>query len=85
MSEIFQRVEAEVAVGVTDLKRNPAKIVAMAQTQAVAILNHNRGVVYVISPSAWEYAQELHDDAKIVDMLDGLKGEEGIPVSLDEL
>jgi antitoxin StbD len=85
MNEIFQRVEADVAVSVTDLKRNPAKIVEMAQSQAVAILNHNRVVGYVISPAVWEYVQELHDDAKIVDMLDGLKPEEGIPVTLDEL
>ena len=85
MNEIFQRVEADVAVSVTDLKRNPAKIVEMAQSQAVAILNHNRVVGYVISPAVWEYVQELHDDAKIVDMLEGLKPEEGIPVTLDEL
>lgn len=85
MNEIFQRVEADVAVSVTDLKRNPAKIVGMAQSQAVAILNHNRVVGYVISPAVWEYVQELHDDAKIVDMLEGLKPEDGIPVTLDEL
>jgi antitoxin StbD len=85
MNEIFQRVEADVAVSVTDLKRNPAKIVEMAQSQAVAILNHNRVVGYVISPAVWEYVQELHDDAKIVDMLEGLKPEDGIPVTLDEL
>jgi antitoxin StbD len=85
MNEIFQRVEADVAVSVTDLKRNPARIVEMAQSQAVAILNHNRVVGYVISPAVWEYAQELHDDAKIVEMLENLKPEEGIPVSLDEL
>ena len=85
MNEIFQRVEADVAVSVTDLKRNPARIVEMAQSQAVAILNHNRVVGYVISPAVWEYVQELHDDAKIVDMLEGLKPEEGVPVSLDEL
>lgn len=85
MNEIFQRVEADVAVSVTDLKRNPAKIVEMAQSQAVAILNHNRVVGYVISPAVWEYVQELHDDAKIVDMLEGLKPEDGTPVNLDEL
>lgn len=85
MNQIFQRVDADVAVSVTDLKRNPAKILEMAQSQAVAILNHNRVVGYVVSPAVWEYAQELHDDAKTVDMLEGLKPEEGIPVSLDEL
>ncbi|MEO8759217.1 MAG: antitoxin [Devosia sp.] len=85
MNEIFQRVKAEVAVSVTDLKRNPAKVVEMAQAQAVAILNHNRVVGYLIAPAVWEYAQELHDDAKIVERLEGLKEEEGIAVSLDEL
>ena len=53
MNKMFQRVEADVAVSVTDIKRNPAAVMKAAETQAVAILNHNRGVAYVVSPAVW--------------------------------
>ena len=85
MNKIFQRVEADLAVSVTDLKRNPAAVLTAAEDQAVAILNHNRVVAYIVSPTVWEYAKELHDDAKTLAMLDGLKDEEPIRVSVDEL
>jgi antitoxin StbD len=85
MNEVFQRVEAELAVSVSDLKRNPAAVIGASQEQAVAILNHNRVVGYLISPAAWEYAQELHDDARIVEKLDGRKREKPVAVSLDDL
>jgi antitoxin StbD len=85
MNEVFQRVEAELAVGVSELKRNPAAVIAASQEQAVAILNHNRVVGYLVSPAAWEHAQELHDDARIVEKLDARKREKPVRMSLDEL
>jgi len=50
MNQIFQRVEADLAISVTDLKRNPAAAFEAAESQAVAVLNHNRVVGYIISP-----------------------------------
>ena len=51
----------------------------------MAILNHNRVVGYLISPAAWEYAQELHAEARIVEKLDGRKREKPVAVNLDDL
>ena len=85
MNQIFQRVEAELAVSMSDLKRNPSAVVTAAQEQAVAILNHNKVVGYLISPEVWEYAQELHDDIKTVEKLQKLKPGKPVRVTLDEL
>jgi len=85
MNQIFQRVEAEVAVSVSDLKRNPSAVLTAAQDQAVAILNHNKVVGYLISPGVWEYAQELHDDLKSIEKLQKLKPGKPVRVTLDEL
>jgi antitoxin StbD len=85
VNQMFQKLDADIGVSVTDLKKNPAGVVRAAELQPVAILNHNKVVAYVISPAAWEYAQELHDDAKTVEMIEARKGETPIPVSLDEL
>jgi len=85
MNHIFQRVEADVAVSITELKRNPAAVLKAADEEAIAILSHNKVVAYIISPAAWEYVQELHDDAKIVERLDAEKEEAPIRVNVDEI
>ncbi len=85
MNQIFQRVEAELAVSMSDLKRNPSAVVTAAQDQAVAILNHNKVVGYLISPEVWEYAQELHDDLKTIERLQKLKPGKPVRVSIDDL
>lgn len=85
MNKMFQKVEADLAVSVTDLKKNPAAVVKAAETEAVAILNHNRVVAYVVSPAVWEYVQELHDDAMIVEELETMDREESIRVNIDEI
>ena len=56
----------------------------IAETEAVAILNHNQVVAYVVSPAVWEYVQELHDDAMIVEELETMDREEPIRVNIDE-
>jgi antitoxin StbD len=85
MNQIFQRVDADLAVSMSDLKRNPAAVVTAARDQAVAILNHNKVVGYLIAPEVWEYAQELNDDIKIGEKLRKLKPGKSIPVKLDDL
>ena len=85
MNKMFQKVEADVAVSVTDLKKNPAAVMKAAELQAVAILNHNRVVAYVVSPAAWEYVQELHDDAMIVEELETVERGEPVRVNIDEV
>lgn len=85
MNRNFQRVEADLAISITDLKKNPNAVFEAAESQPVAVLNHNRVVGYVISPIAWEGMLERLDDLHIIAMLEGQKDEPIIPVSLDEL
>ena len=85
MNQIFQRVEADLAIGISDLKKNPNAVFVAAETQAVAVLNHNRVVGYVISPVAWEGMLERLDDLHIIEMLEKRKDEPTISVTLDEL
>lgn len=85
MNQIFQRVEADLAVSVTDLKRNPAAAFEAAEMQAVAVLNHNKVVGYIVSPVAWEGMLEVLDDLNIVEELNKRKPEPSIEVSLDDL
>jgi antitoxin StbD len=60
---------ADVGVSITDLKRNPAAVVAEAKLQQVAILSRNKPVAYMISPEVWEYLSELHEDAQDAELM----------------
>jgi antitoxin StbD len=81
----FQRLEADLAISITNLKKNPNAVFQAAELQPIAVLNHNKVVAYIVSPEAWEGAIEAADDLSILKELEDLKDEETIPVSLDDL
>lgn len=78
---------ADVCVGISELKKNPAAVIAAAKEQQVAILNRNKPVAYVISPAVWEHICDVFEDLK-----DGREAmqrlaedDEEIEVTLEEL
>ena len=83
----IEPILAELCIGISGLKKNPAAVIAAAQGQQVAILNRNKPVAYMISPEVWDYLCELVSDQKLVEMAQEAldRDEEGIPVSLGEL
>lgn len=85
MSQAMQRVEAEMAVSVSDLKKNPTAIVDGARGNAVAILNHNRVMAYMVPAETYEAIIDALDDQALVEIAKARAGEKGVPVRLDEL
>lgn len=61
----IEEILADAAVGITDLKRNPAAVIAEAKKRQVAILNRNRPVAYLISPDVWEYVNDILVDVQL--------------------
>ena len=51
--QLGQRIQADLAFSVSELKRNPMAVVNASSTEAVAVLNHNNVVAYMISPAVW--------------------------------
>lgn len=49
---IMNIINAEISIGVTELRESPTRILKIASTedQAVAILNHNKPAGYIVSP-----------------------------------
>ena len=78
---------AEACVGISELKKNPSAVIAVAQEQQVAILNRNKPVAYLIAPHVWEYLLDVLDDLELSDLAhERLKeADQAIPVSLDDL
>lgn len=85
MNHIGQRIEADLAFSVSELKRNPMAVVKASASEAVAILNHNKVVAYVITPAVWEYVQELYDDVKLAELAEAADNEPVVEVSIDDL
>lgn len=85
MNAGFQRIEADLAISITELKKNPNEVMKAAELQQVAILNHNRVVGYIISPAAWERVREMLEDLEDIVEIEKRKDEKGIPVRLDDL
>ena len=78
---------AEVGVSISDLKRNPAAVIAEARLRQVAVLSRNKPVAYMISPEVWEFLCDLHEDVQDAELVrERLASmEKPIRVTLDDL
>ncbi len=81
----MQRVEARIAVSVSDLKKSPSAILEQADDEPVAVLNHNRVMAYMVSARTYEAMMERLDDLALVDTIRARATETPVPVSLDDL
>ncbi|WP_413988820.1 type II toxin-antitoxin system Phd/YefM family antitoxin [Labrys okinawensis] len=81
----MQRVEAAVAVSVSDLKKSPTGVMEEAQGEAVAVLNHNRIMAYMVPADLYESMLERLDDLYLAELVKARSGEKGEPVDIDAL
>ena len=81
--EPIVQILSDVAVSVSDLKRNPAAVIAAASEQQVAILNRNKPVAYMISPEGWDYILDVFDERRLVREASAALAEEGDDVEID--
>jgi len=81
----MQNVMADRAVSVSELKKNPSAVMSGAQGGAVAVLNHNRVMAYMVPTDVYEAMMERLDDMDLVELVKARSQEAPIPVSLDDL
>ncbi len=81
----MQRVEAHVAVSVSDLKKSPSAVMDDAAGETVAVLNHNRVMAYMVPAAAYEAMVERLDDLSLAETIRSRANEKPVRVSLDEL
>ena len=81
------RVLTEVAVSITDHKKNPMATVAAGKGMAVAVLNHNEPAFYCVPPKAYEDLMDLVDDLELNRLSDSrlADGQDPLRVSLTAL
>ena len=81
------RVLTEIAVSITDHKKNPMATLAAGKGMAVAVLNHNKPAFYCVPAKAYEELMDLADDLELGRLADVrlADGQEPVRVSLDAL
>ena len=58
----MERIYTDMAVSMTEFKKNPAAVLRAANTRPVAVLNHNKTAFYMIEPALFEaMLEELSD------------------------
>jgi antitoxin StbD len=61
----MEQILADQSVGISELKANPNAVIDGADGCAVAILNRNRPVAYLIPAAAWEALLDRLEDYEL--------------------
>lgn len=83
----MQTILSDVAISMSEFKKNPAAVLREAKHRPVAVLNHNKAAFYMVEPELFETMMEEIADQDlyrkvIARLADKAKA---IEVSLDEL
>ena len=81
----MERLYARASVSISDLKKNPTRIINQSEGQPVAILNHNKPSAYLIPADAFETLMEKLEDYELSRVVKEREHEPSRKVSLDEL
>ena len=81
----MERLYARASVSISDLKKNPSRIIHESEGSPVAILNHNRPSAYLIPAETFEALMEKLEDYELSRLVKEREREPAVKVSLDEL
>ena len=81
----MQNIFADVAVSVSELKKNPTAVMSGAAGMPIAVLNHNRVMGYMVPAELYEAMMERLEDIELSELAKYRRGDKGVSVSLDEL
>ncbi len=81
----MQRIEAAFSASISDLRKSPTSVMDAADGEAVAILNHNRIMAYMVPAETYEAMLDRLDDLALVEIAKARANEKGVPVDIDGL
>jgi antitoxin StbD len=83
--QIMQNILADIAVSVSELKKNPSAVLSGAHGLPVAVLNHNKVMGYMVPAEIFEAMMERLDDLDLADLIKSRRHEKPMPVDIDDL
>jgi antitoxin StbD len=81
----MQRIEATLSASISDLRKSPSAVMEAAHGDAVAILNHNRIMAYMVPAETYEALLDRLDDLALVEIATARANEKGVPVDIEDL
>ena len=75
------------SASVSELKKNPSRLIEQANGESIAILNHNKPTAYLVPASKYEELMQAIDDQNLAKIIKQRAKEKNkaIQVSLNEL
>ncbi|MCI5219114.1 MAG: type II toxin-antitoxin system prevent-host-death family antitoxin [Candidatus Electrothrix sp. LOE2] len=70
---------------ITDLKKNPMRVVERGEGGSVAILNRNKPAFYCVPAKVYEKLMDRIEDLELNALADARAGQKRIKVDLDDL
>ncbi|SIQ88256.1 antitoxin StbD [Aquipseudomonas alcaligenes] len=81
----MQRILADIAVSISDLKKNPSRVMADAAGAPLAVLDNNCVMAYLVPAELYEQILERLDDFELAALAKARASEKSIQVSLEDL
>ena len=81
----MQRIEAGLSASISDLRKSPSSVMEAAQGEAVAILNHNRIMAYMVPADTYEAMLDRLDDLALAEIAKARADEKGVAVDINDL
>ncbi len=81
----MEHIYANSSISISELKKNPSRIIAQSEGAPVVILNHNKPSAYLVPAAVFEALIDHLDDLELVRLVKERAGEPSFEVSLDDL
>lgn len=83
----MQALYSDHIVSISELKKNPSRVIQEAEGQPIAILNHNTAAAYLVPTETFEYLMDLLEDQELSAIAaERLKDKDSfVEVELDDL
>jgi len=81
----MDRIFASASVSISDLKKNPSRVIIEAEGAPVAILNHNKPSAYLVPAETFEAVMEKLEEYELAKLVEERAEEATVKVNLDDL
>ncbi len=83
----MKTIFAKCSISISELKKNPSALIAQAEGEPIAILNHNKPTAYLVPAETYEEIMEKLEDYQLGLIVRERQNEKisAIEVDIDEL
>lgn len=81
----MEHLRARKSVSISDLKKNPSRVILESSGEAVAVLNHNRPTAYLVAAKVFEAIMDRLDYADLVRLVNERQSDPSVVVNIHDL